>query len=247
MEIYFTESGIKVPAITAEKMREIDDIAINRLGPNIYQMMENAGRNLADFVKFTLGRNWQDIPVLIMAGKGGNGGGGICAARHLANHGGDISLCLSDEHSLSEPSALQYMVYRTTQGKIVKGLDVLHDTHYKLIIDALIGYSLNKPVTGIIKKLIDYGNSSTAETISLDVPSGVNASSGDKSGSYFKADKVLTLALPKTGLSVRDSSEIFLADIGIPLSVYREAGLVFTAPFEDSYIQKLFKDREKYI
>jgi len=243
MELYYTESGIQIPAITAYKMREIDDIAMNQLGLNIYQMMENSGRNLSDFVKFTLGENWRDIPVLIMAGKGGNGGGGICAARHLANHGGDISLCLSDEQTLSGPAAHQYKVYRATQGKIIKGFDVLQETHYELIIDALIGYSLNKPVTGMIKKLIDYSNSSKAELISLDVPSGVNATTGDKMESYFKADRVLTLALPKTGLSMRDSSEIFLADIGIPVSVYREAGVVFTTLFEDSYIQKLFKDR----
>lgn len=85
IETFFTDSGIAVPAITADQMREVDRIAIEETGPNLYQMMENAGRNLAALAIDLLGSGWTKASVVVLAGKGGNGGGGICATRHLAN------------------------------------------------------------------------------------------------------------------------------------------------------------------
>ncbi len=82
---WITDTGVKVPAVTEAQMREIDHIAVEETGPNLFQMMENAGRNLALAAIGMLGDAWQDARVLVMAGSGGNGGGGICAARHLAN------------------------------------------------------------------------------------------------------------------------------------------------------------------
>ena len=54
-------------------------------GPNLFQMMENAGRNLAEMALERLGGDWQEARVVVLAGTGGNGGGGITAAHHLAN------------------------------------------------------------------------------------------------------------------------------------------------------------------
>jgi NAD(P)H-hydrate epimerase len=62
-------------------MREIDRIAIEDTGSNLFQMMENAGRNLALHALDVLGTDWRDRHTLVLAGAGGNGGGGICAAR----------------------------------------------------------------------------------------------------------------------------------------------------------------------
>jgi len=73
-------------------MMEIDRIAMQETGPNLYQMMENAGRNLCTLTIEKLGRNWNKAKILVLAGTGGNGGGGICAARHLANRGADVTV-----------------------------------------------------------------------------------------------------------------------------------------------------------
>src|SRR5262245_20486308 len=100
--IRFTASGLEVPAVTAEQMREIDRIAIEETGPNLFQMMENAGHNLAALSMELLGNGWQQASYLVLAGSGGNGGGGICAGRHLANHGCRVSLCLADPEQLGE-------------------------------------------------------------------------------------------------------------------------------------------------
>ena len=82
---FSTPSGVEVPAVTTDQMREIDRIAMEETGPNLFQMMENAGRNLAEMAIECLGANWRQAKIVVLAGTGGNGGGGITAARHLAN------------------------------------------------------------------------------------------------------------------------------------------------------------------
>ena len=74
--IRFTASGMEVPAVTAEQMREVDRAAMEETGPNLFQMMENAGRNLAALSMELLGNGWQQASYLVLAGSGGNGGGG---------------------------------------------------------------------------------------------------------------------------------------------------------------------------
>src|SRR5215813_3306532 len=93
---FVTPNAVEVPAVDAAQMREVDRIAIEETGPNLFQMMENAGRNLARLAMDLLGDRWQQAKVLVLAGSGGNGGGGICAARHLANRNVSVTLCLAD-------------------------------------------------------------------------------------------------------------------------------------------------------
>jgi NAD(P)H-hydrate repair Nnr-like enzyme with NAD(P)H-hydrate epimerase domain len=85
--MFSSEHGQTVPAITADQVREVDRVAIEETGPNLYQMMENAGRLLPLAVIDVLGSEGASTPITVLAGTGGNGGGGICAARHLANRG----------------------------------------------------------------------------------------------------------------------------------------------------------------
>src|SRR6516225_10690754 len=114
---FFTQTGISVPAVTAEQMRAVDRIAVEETGPNLYQMMENAGRNLALLAIEFLGSNWAAAKIVVLAGSGGNGGGGICAARHLANHGMNVTICLADPGHLKEVPAFQRKVFQSTRGK----------------------------------------------------------------------------------------------------------------------------------
>src|SRR6516164_9996216 len=111
--VFVADDGRHVPAVTADEMREIDRLAIQETGPNLFQMMENAGRNLAALSMELLGNGWQRASYLVLAGSGGSGGGGICAARHLANHGCRVSLCLADPEHLGEVPAFQYKVFQS--------------------------------------------------------------------------------------------------------------------------------------
>src|SRR6516162_1019183 len=99
---FFTPASIEVPAVTTDQMREIDRIAMDETGPNLLQMMENAGRNLAEMAIECLDASWRQAKIVVLAGTGGNGGGGITAARHLANHEAHVALCLARPDKLGE-------------------------------------------------------------------------------------------------------------------------------------------------
>ncbi|MBI3047491.1 MAG: NAD(P)H-hydrate epimerase [Acidobacteria bacterium] len=103
------------------------------------------------------------------------------------------------------------------------------------LIDALIGYGLTTPPQGIAADLITWANGTGAPILSLDVPSGVNATTGDTPGVVIQPRWTMTLALPKTGLRPEHAGQLMLADIGIPAEAFRRAGFVFISPFGDRF------------
>lgn len=221
---FVTEHGTEVPAVTAHQMRQIDRIAVDHTGPVLFQMMENAGRNLASAVIDQISAESASTPILVLAGTGGNGGGGICAARHLANRGAQVTLVVSNPDDLDSVPGQQLVTFAETDGVLARPED-LERVGPGVIVDALIGYSLRREPRGTIKELIDWVATTSAAVISLDVPSGIDASSGESYGSHIVASETLTLALPKTGLDAAVVGRLTLADIGIPAGVYRRAGI----------------------
>jgi NAD(P)H-hydrate epimerase len=221
---FLTEAGVTVPAVDSHQMREIDRLATEELGPNLFQMMENAGRNLALTVIDRLGADWRDRPITVLAGTGGNGGGGICAARHLANRGVEVTLVVSDPDRLGPVPAHQLAVFDATDGRVAESRSMA-DLEPALIVDALIGYGLGGPPRGSVAEMIQWATESTAPIVSLDVPSGIDSTTGRAPGGRIDAKLTLTLALPKTGLDVAAVGELWLGDIGIPRGVYRRMGI----------------------
>ncbi len=238
MNRFFTESGVEVPALTTEQMREVDRIAIEETGPNLYQMMENAGRNLATLAILLLGRGWQKAKVVVLAGSGGNGGGGVCAARHLANRNVKVNLCLANSEGLGEVPAFQRKVFQFTGGKEVDISDLQYQ-HVDLVLDALIGYGLQSAPRGTVQKLIQWTRESGAPILSLDVPSGLDSTTGETHGDYIQATWTMTLALPKTGLLSDKTGKLYLADIGIPEETFRRVNPNYSSPFNGDFIIEL--------
>jgi NAD(P)H-hydrate epimerase len=231
---FHTQDGIAVPAVTAEQMREVDRIAVEEFGLGILQMMENAGRNLALNVLDMLGQTRGQVTVL--AGAGGNGGGGLCCARHLHNRGFKVWLVLDrDATALTGAARDQLRILQAA------GLQPADPSQAKeairrsqIVVDALIGYSLRGTPRGRAAELIELCNKHAVQTLSLDVPSGLNATTGKAPGPVIRPERTLTLALPKTGLrSV--PGELFVADIGIPPEVYHRLGLSFEPFFGQQY------------
>jgi NAD(P)H-hydrate epimerase len=222
--VFVTESGIEVPAVTTDQMREIDRVAVEEVGPNLYQMMENGGRNLALMVLDRLGERWASVPIVVLAGTGGNGGGGICAARHLANRGADVTVVISDPERLTPVPAEQLDVFRGTPGRLAS-IQELGGLETGLVVDAVIGYSLGGAPQGAVETMIEWAGEGSAPVISLDVPSGVEATTGGTPGNFVEAIVTLTLALPKTGLDAGAVGELWLADLGITAEVYRRVGI----------------------
>lgn len=231
---FWTPAGVEVPAVTSDQMREIDRIAMEETGPNLFQMMENAGRNLAEMAFECLGANWRQARIVVLAGSGGNGGGGIVAARHLANHGAHVELCLALANKLGEIPAWQYKVFKSTNGKAVSPPDLVKEP-VSLILDALIGYGLQSVPQGVFADLIGWANTAKVPTLSLDIPSGMDSTTGEVPGEFVRATWTLTLALPKTGLASGKAGQISLADIGIPAAAYRRMCLNYAPPFGNRF------------
>jgi NAD(P)H-hydrate epimerase len=231
---FVTDTGVIVSAVSAAEMLEVDRIAVQETGPNLFQMMENAGRNLASFAVECLEGKWKRARVLVLAGPGGNGGGGICAARHLANHGVNVAVCLLAPDKLGQVPAFQRQVYRATAGREI-GADELSRERPDLVVDAIFGYSLSGPPRGAALEMILWANGAGAPVLALDIPSGVDATTGETPGECVQARWTMTLALPKTGLVPDLTGEVELADIGIPEGAYRRMGLAYCSPFDHRY------------
>jgi NAD(P)H-hydrate epimerase len=113
----------------------------------------------------------------------------------------------------------------------------------QIVVDALIGYGLRGVPQGRTAELIELCNQHAARVLSLDVPSGLNATTGKALGSVVRPDRTLTLALPKTGLQ-HVPGDLYLADIGIPPEVFQQLGLSFELPFGQGYWVRLVVEKE---
>ena len=213
-----------LPDLTTEQMREVDRIMVDELHISLLQMMENAGRHLAELAI----RRYQPATCTVRAGRGGNGGGGLVAARHLANRGVDVEVVLAAPEAMTEVPAHQLDILRRMSVPIVDG-----PRDPALVLDAVLGYSLSGDPHGRAAELIRWANARDAPVLALDTPSGLDLTSGRVGTPCTLADATLTLALPKRGL--REAPEVvgalFAADIAVPPSVYAQLGISVTAPF----------------
>ncbi|NOZ27336.1 MAG: NAD(P)H-hydrate epimerase [Chloroflexi bacterium] len=233
-----TADGHVVPAVTAAEMREVDRVATEEFGLGILQMMENAGRNLAGHAMEML----DDAPgeIVVLAGGGGNGGGGLCCARHLHNHGISVQIVLDrDPANLGEAARRQLGILQATGLRplpLPKAESWIRRS--PLVVDALIGYSLRGKPRGRTAEIISLCNRHAQRVLCLDVPSGIDATTGEAMGLSVRPDRTLTLALPKRGL-IHIPGELYLADIGIPPEVYSRLGISLDPPFGKRYWVRL--------
>ena len=228
-----------VPSISTEQMREVDRLMIEEYGITLVQMMENAGRDLAQLARERfLAGDPRGKRVLVLAGTGGNGGGGLVCARRLHNMGADVSVNLSSPpERMADVTRMQLgILERMGVASEVAGPDAVLPSA-DLAVDALIGYSLKGALSGPTAALVRAANESEAPVLALDVPSGVEGTTGEVHEPAIHAAATMTLALPKLGLEAEaaraDVGELYLADIGVPPSLYArltpavEVGAIF--------------------
>jgi NAD(P)H-hydrate epimerase len=225
-----TSTGRSVTAVTAHEMRDVDRVAVEDVGLQLLQMMENAGRILAWHVCAA-----RDGDVIVVAGNGGNGGGGLTCARHLANRDIPVQVVLDrPPKELSGAVAHQFHILDEMNVSVTSGVDSLAGADGRAtIVDALIGYGLSGDVRSPADEYIDWMNDRTGPTVSLDVPSGIDATTGETLGEAVAPARTVTLALPKTGLDA-PTGELYLADISIPRTVYDRLGIEYEPPFGDA-------------
>jgi len=227
--LFQTPEGRVVTAVTATEMKAVDRVAVEEVGLQLLQMMENAGRILAWHVRDIRA---EGAPVLVVVGNGGNGGGGMACARHLTNRGIPVHVLVDrSPGDLSGVAATQYRILDQMEVPITTSTERLtRSESQRVIVDALIGYGLDgevrPPASGMIERL----NDRSEPIVSLDVPSGIDATTGETLGVAVTPTRTVTLALPKTGLEPVSGS-IYLADISIPRTVYGRLDIEYDRPF----------------
>ena len=213
--------------VTAEEMRRIDGIAIEEFKMPSILLMENAGRGVADVV-LRMSKEKKNSKVAIFCGKGNNGGDGLVAARHLVNNGIGVDVYLLAKKSELKNDPLVNFNILTKLTKSIKSICDLKSfnkikedlKNTDIIIDAMFGTGLASIISEPHRSIIKYLNKLNIPIVSIDVPSGLDATEGKVLGAAVRADKTATLCLPKKGFlkneGLRHTGEVVVCDISIP-------------------------------
>lgn len=217
--------------VTPETMRKLDKFAIEAIGIPGIALMENAGRAVFEAAyKALAGKN---LPALIFCGRGNNGGDGFVVARHLINNGIEIAVYVVGALSkMKGDAAVNLRILRKMGIPINKvSQKMLPQLRVRmkdcgLIIDALLGTGLSGEVTGLYREVIALINEAGCPVLSVDIPSGLDGTTGQPLGIAVVANTTVTFQLPKKGFEnprARNfTGELKVVDIGIPVHLYPE-------------------------
>ncbi len=218
----------------AEEMRRADQAAID-MGISAIVLMENAGRAVFEQIRKRWSRGSIER-IIMLAGKGNNGGDGFVVARHLWNSGYDVSVYLlgrtSDvrDHALTNLNVLINMGVPISMILDESDLEVLKkeiaSRRSYLCVDAIFGTGLTKEVQGIYRQVIECMNDSTMPVVAIDIPSGLDADTGFPLGIAVRATLTVTFAYPKVGCVLASGmqyvGELVVADISIPKAIEQD-------------------------
>ena len=208
--------------VTAKAMQQIDRAAVAKYGIPAIILMENAAIASAFVVLEMLKAGQRNVA--LFCGPGNNGGDGFACARHLLNRGLKVKVYfIGKEAKLSKEAKINYRILRKIGQKILRPKLSLLEKELKgtdLIVDALLGIGLKDKVKEPLYGLIEFINGSKKCVLSLDIPSGLDATSGKARGIAVKARRTVTFGLLKRGfLNPRAKAytgAVTIGDISLP-------------------------------
>ena len=232
-------------AATAREMQEIDRTAIKSIGIAGPVLMERAGVAVAREIK----GSYRQRRAFIACGTGNNGGDGLVIARELHNAGYLVKvLILGNRNRLSPGCREQYSIARKLKLPVGFGTSITRkDTHGSVLVDALFGTGLNKEISGPAASMIRRINASGCPLVSVDIPSGISADTGQVLGIAVKADLTVTFGLPKIGHFLGPGAEhtgrLQVEDIGFPPFLYEKASCLIP---DRAYIASILPQRKEH-
>jgi len=189
---------------SVEGVRELDRLIIARMGDNGYALMRKAGEAAFELIT----RQWPDAKHLcILSGAGNNGGDGWVVAGLALEAGLRVTLLTLGDLVKQSPSATDARHMAESAGVIASAFDGVLPDDADLLVDGLLGTGLNSVVQGDYADAIAAVNAHPAPVLALDVPSGLNASSGTIQGSAVQADQTITFIGVKPGLLTCDGPD----------------------------------------
>ena len=183
--------------LTGEEMQTFDANTIRQFKvPGLVLMEQAALASVEEIVCLFPGKKEK---ILVLSGKGNNGGDAMAVDRLLVQKGYDVTVSIITNKSLnrddfSESAGVQYDILKSMNVSIVPNM--VSDS-YDIIIDGIFGVGLNREITGSAATIIEQANSCSAYRIALDIPSGIHASTGRICGIAFQSDLTITFAFLK--------------------------------------------------
>ncbi|AFM39797.1 yjeF-like protein, hydroxyethylthiazole kinase-related protein [Desulfosporosinus acidiphilus SJ4] len=244
--------------VNVEQMRKIEERAIRDYGIPSLLLMENAAWAVVEEVRRCLAPNEGNLSGLravILAGKGNNGGDGLAAARHLVLLGMDVSVLLfAKAEELKGDAALNCRLFQGTSGKLfaIEGEKQRLIARYALaqadvIIDALYGIGMRGTLPSLIEDYVNEVNNASACVIAVDIPSGVEADTGNVYRTAIRAQTTVTFGLPKWGLFLGEGpaycGRVSVDPISIPKAFLEDPG-ISTYVLTDDRIREMLPVRE---
>jgi hydroxyethylthiazole kinase-like uncharacterized protein yjeF len=228
--------------LTASQMREADRLTIERHGIPSLQLMGNAGTGVVIFLQ----KEFSDLAkrrIIVLCGKGNNGGDGFVVARLLKQLGASPKVFLfASPEEVRGDALLNFERCKHAGEGVTSVTDAAHWNEWRrdaladceIIVDALLGTGLNAPVTGFLAQVISDVNDAvirarrTPTIVAVDMPSGLPSDGGAANGPVIRADFTVTFTAPKLGQLLSADSEnvgeLIVHNIGTPLSLVEQIG-----------------------
>lgn len=231
-------------ALSAKEMKCCDEYTVNKVGIPALVLMERAAM---ETVRTLISQRKAAGKVLVLSGTGNNGGDGLAIGRMLALSGVKVVFLLAgDKEKVSAETAAQIRIIENLGFSIQSNLG---DEEYDIVIDALFGIGLSRPLDGKYGALVESVNrmrKKGAYVCSVDIPSGISADTGQVMGCAVQADLTVTFAFAKRGMLLYPgktyAGKLIVRDIGIPLKALcaQAPGMFF---YEKDDLQKLIPKR----
>ncbi len=226
----------------ADEAKKIDGVSIYKIGIPSFVLMERASLSVAECV-CTFAKKEIDR-ILVVCGMGNNGGDGAACGRILAEAGFEVEiLLLGQEEKASEEMKQQLFIARNLSVPVIT---TAKPSEYTVIVDAVFGIGLSRDITGNYADWIQKINQAEAIVVAVDIPSGIDASSGKVLGTAVKADYTVTFGVNKRGLvlfpGMQYAGNVIVADIGFPKKAIEEV-MPKAVSYEKEDILSLFPKR----
>ena len=241
--------------VTAREMRDIDELAIRKYKIPSIVLMENAGLRAAEIVAQKHTELGYTSEILVFAGKGKNGGDALVVARQLVAMGRRVRLFLLhsfDAYKDESKQNLEILLEQKIRPIVLDNVGPLEEffasaTGPFLCVDGLLGIGFKGPLAGLFADVVDIVNAKTDYVIALDIPTGVDATTGQVIGQAIYAHLTIAFGFAKLGHYIAPGAlhrgELQIVDIALPVSFRAEGSIHALAKVN---VAPLLKRRDRY-
>ena len=213
--------------VTVEEMRQLEEVC-TKIGLPSDTLIENAGKGVAEQVSSTLD-DIEKQPILLLIGPGNNGGDGLVAARYLKEWGADVSVYLLSERPDNDANLKLVRerditcIEASQDERFTKLGEILSSS--SVVIDCIFGTGRSRPLEGVFRQVLEMvsiaqSDDPSLHTFAVDMPSGLDADTGEADPACLRINDTITLGFPKLGLfntsGAERAGQITVVDIGIP-------------------------------